>query len=130
MKFCFTNIRTLRVVRDLHGERKVNKPEPRKTLSAWSTGREYKGGHIMATTDLGSPTQVLVAAGKGILTTDETPPSLRSPWYCVPIRQPASSRCHSASERHQSARRAQALEAQLFVRAHVAGRSAHGLAGK
>ena len=46
------------------------------------------------------------------------------------IRRPESPRCHSASERDQSARGAKALEAQLFLWARVAGRSAQGLAWK
>ena len=46
------------------------------------------------------------------------------------VRRPESPRRHRASERHQSARGAKALEAQLFVWARVAGRSAQGLAGK
>ena len=54
----------------------------------------------------------------------------RSPWYCFLVRWPESPRRHGASERDQSARWAKALEAQFFLWARVAGRSAQSLARK
>ena len=48
----------------------------------------------------------------------------------LPVRRAGSPRRHHASERDQSARGTEALEAQFFIRARAAGRGASSLAGQ